>query len=262
MTKTTKTNKPATTIEQPAIAGFPGAPEPKATKVSSKKAPKHTEKVCFAADELKGQEWITATIAMQTKAVDTAKDMYGTEPAIAPTSLYKRLMAEKSGKPQGALNRDAEQLKDLGIIAHDLGWTNPEFVTEKNVTDLKGTVKEGAYRHMMWFKMGTVLRRYYVVNVDDVMWPNNTIPTEIPDKEPATEPKPAKRTAKKATTRRRTNAPKTKAPDFSAEYEKLKAELDEQKAANAALAAQIAEVSNNTAQTTAILAALAGKLGI
>lgn len=66
----------------------------------------------------------------------------------------------------------------------------------------------------------------------------------------------AKRTTK------RTNAPKAKAPNFDAEYKALKAELDEQKAANAALAAQIAEMNNATAQTTAILAALAGKLGI
>lgn len=223
---TTMTKK--TTIEQPKLNNFPTsfdepatapapAAAPKAKKAKAPKVEKTNEPkphrpigagiIKFAADGLKGQEWINETIRIQTAAVDACREMFEDEPAFEQaTSLYKRLKAEATGKKQGALNQDQTQIDDLCIVARDLGWTNPEFVTEAQAGELGGTIKDGVYRHMMWFTIGTAIRRYYVVNVDDIEWPNGEIPTSIPDK-PKTEKKVTTRKGK--STRR---APKGAAP--------------------------------------------------
>ena len=217
----TKNAKPAT--KKPATKKESTMPE------NAKPAKKHNDFNRFAASDLKGQEWIAATMAMQNAAVDVCREMYGDDPKFEP-------------KP-GKLNRDSEQLRNLGIVAHDLGWDNPDFLTESNVNTLGGKIKEDAFRFLMTFNIGTVTHRYYVVNVDDVEWPNG-IPTAIPEK-PKDE-KPAKKRGG-----RRATAPKGAAPEIA----KLEKQIAEMKAANEALAAQ-------NAQTTAILAALAAKLGV
>lgn len=197
-------------IDQPAIANFPTefAPKPqhkknnvKSVKNDSKKEnimkkndaqPKNVKnaKVCFAAQGLTGQEWIQETLRLQNEAVDAVREVYGDEPKFIPNNLHKRLKAEASGRKEGMLNRDFDQLVTLGIVAHDIGWTNPEFVTEGDVNALKGTIRPGAYRHMMTFPIGEKLSRYYVINVDDVDWPGGKVPTEAPAKKPkAEEPK-------------------------------------------------------------------------
>lgn len=235
-TEFTKTAKEAKTMAKKNAAKKPATKTKKENKTmkNEKPAKKHNDFNRFAASDLKGQEWITATMAAQDAAVAVCREMYGNTPKFEPQSLFKRLNA-KPGKEPGKLNRDSEQLENLGIVAHDLGWDNPDFLTESNVRALGGKIKENAFRFLMTFNIGTVTHCYYVVNVDDVEWPNG-IPTAIPEK------------PKKHSTRR---APKAAAPDIA----KLEAQIAEMKTANEALAAQ-------NAQTTAILAALAAKLGV
>lgn len=130
----------------------------------------------FAAHDLKGQEWITETKKMQDHAVRACIDVYGNEPAFEPKSLYKELTT-KEGKKPGMLNQDPEQLKALGIVAHDMGWTSPYFLTEGNISEMGGKVKPGAFEFMMTFTIGNSTRRYYVANVDDVEFPDGKVPT-------------------------------------------------------------------------------------
>lgn len=131
----------------------------------------------FAATDAKGQEWILATKKLQDHAVRACAEVYGDEPAFTPKSLYKELTAEP-GKTPGMLNKDEQQLKALGIIARDMGWTSPYFLTEGNVSEMGGKIREGAFEFFMTFNIGATLRRYYVVNVDDVVWPNGKVPTK------------------------------------------------------------------------------------
>ena len=232
MTKTTKTNAAKTTIEQPGIAGFPGAPEPKATKAPSKKAPKRT------VAEIK-ETWY--------KGAELVAKMYGNAQIIDTP--------KNPGNENGIVNRDPKWNEAVRYIAAEFGWTDNRFVYGGVINANGGKVKPGAYGVPSF--IGGMFRPVY--NVDDVEWPGGKVPTEWKKAERTSKGKSGKGKGKGG---KRTEAPKTKAPEFSAEYEKLKAELAEQKAANAALAAQIAAINENTNATTAILAALAGKLGI
>ena len=218
---------------QPPLIDIPTIPAPTTTKKTTKPAKKKETTM-----EKKPKQTVADVKASYDRAIAIVREVYGDAmPIDDPVNPI-------TGRP---VNRDATQREVLRYLAADLGWTTNEFATVSQVKAYGGEVKDGAYKALQ-FMPG---RFYYVVNLDDVKWPNDVRPEFTPEnkvEKPKADPKP------KATTRKSAHKPDPK-------LKKLEEELAAQKKANDEMRELLAAQKASTDQMTAMFTALMAKLG-
>lgn len=196
---------------QPTLIDIAPINEPKTKKATTKKTTK--KETTMTEKTAKPKQTVADVKASYERAIAAVREMYADAmPIDDPVNPI-------TGRP---VNRDAAQREVLRYLAADLGWTNNEFATVSQVKSYGGEVRDGAYKALQ-FMPG---RFYYVVNLDDVKWPNDVRPEFTPENKVE---KPKKETVKKATT--------TKASDKKVKA--LEGEVDDLKAMIAALIAAL-----------------------
>lgn len=210
-TMTTKKNA-ATTNAQPTLIDIAPVPAPKTKKATTKKE-NAMEKTA------KPKQTVADVKASYDRAVAAVRVAYDDAmPIDEPVNPI-------TGRP---VNKDAVQRDNLRYLAADLGWTSNEFATVAQVKSYGGEVREGAYRALQ-FMPG---RFYYVVNLDDVTWPNGR-----PEFTPENKVEKPKKEPKKTTKATPKDDAKVKA--LEGEVSDLKEMMAQMMAQNAALIAAL-----------------------